>query len=450
MNTPHTPFKTHTVEYSPDAARRRVYASSTFMVVGLFLSLLVVMFRPGGAEAVLPTTALVFDKYDADSGASVKYADVPKLTADYDIVLKGKKSPNKISLTGVPLVEMLKAGGANVENVGFATVRLGTADNRSVALIPLDQGSDRPAMVLDKGTRPGQGPFPTPALVPGQPTSAPLSERQIVSFDRRKTQLTIIPGKPGAKLMSVKITAKKKKDGQYRLSAKVTAGGSGGSYKYQWYAGDNLDPVSNSTSTYTTTDATSGTRENFANVVVTETTTGSTGASSYSYTARKADDGQTTNPAPKTNNNGSTNSTGGNTGGGGGTTTNGVFPNNSGSTTTPPATTPQITPPPTTTPPPVTTPPVQSDQDTSAITNVAQNIESTSGLQTVSGVLLSSPNIAPAGGGGTPIDQLPAPVATELNTIFQPVEDPGDLWPYLLAILFASTLAGAIRESISP
>lgn len=446
MNTPNSPFKTHLVAYSPEPTRRRSYASSKFMLAGLFLCLLVVMFRPGGAEAVLPANALVFDKYDATSGATVEYGDVPKITADYDIVLNGKKAPTKISLTGVPLVEMLKKGGANVENVTFATVRLGTSDNRSIALIPLDQGSPRPAIVLDKGTKPGTGPFSTPSLVPGQPTTAPISEKQMVPFNRREETLTIIPSKPGANLMSVRISSKKTRAGQYKLTAKVTAGGSGGSYKYQWYAGDKLDPTSN-TSTFTTTDATSGTSKRNVNVVVTETGTGSMGARSYGYTARKSDDdGQTTDPSPKTDSGGgSTTNTGPSTTPG----TNGVIPNQ---LATPPGTspsTPQVTPPPTTTPP-TTTPPVQSDQDTSAITNEAQNVESTSGLQTVSGVLLSSPTIAPAGGGGVPINELPAPVATELNTIFQPVEDPGDIWPYLLAILFATTLAGAIRESISP
>lgn len=450
MNTTNSPFKTHLVAYSPDPVRRRTYASSKFLIVGLFLCLFVVMFRPGGAEAVLPANALVYGVYDADSGAEVKYSDVPKITADYDVVLNGKKSPTKVSLTGVPLAEMLKAGGANLDNVTFATVRLGTKDNRSVALMPLDADSPRPAMVLDKGTKPGIGAFPTPSLVPGQPTTSPISEKQMVAFDRKEDTLTIIPSKPGANLMSVRITSKKTRAGQYKLSAKVTAGDSGGSLKYQWFAGAALEPVSN-TSSFTTTDATSGTSRRNVNVLVTETGTESMGSRSFGYTSRKAnDDGKTSDPSPKTDS--GSGSTGGTGTGNGGGTGNGVFPTpfSTPKSTPPPASsTPQFTPPPTTTPP-STIPPVESDQDTSAITNEAQNFESTSGLQTVSGVLLSSPTIAPAGGGGVPINELPATVATELNTIFQPVDDPGDIWPYLLAILFATTLAGAIRESISP
>ena len=153
MNTPESPFKTHAVAYSPERARRRVYASSAFMVLGLFLCLLVVMFRPGGAVADLPPSVNVFPKFDSTTGATVKFSDAQKLTADYDIVLNGEKQPSKISLTGVPLVELLKAGGVDVSGVGFAKVRLGAENDSSIALIPLDQGSERPAMVLDSGNR---------------------------------------------------------------------------------------------------------------------------------------------------------------------------------------------------------------------------------------------------------------------------------------------------------
>lgn len=444
--------------YPVEPPRKRFYASSVFLSVGLLLTLLVVMFRPAGAEAVLPTSALVFDKYDATTGATVKFGDLPKITADYSVKLDGKKSASPIALTGVPLTEFLKATSADIGGVNFVKVRLGTNNDSSIALMPLDKESPRPAMVLDSGHRPGIGPFKTPALVPGQATDTPISERQIVPFNRRTQELTIIPAKPGAKMMSVRISSKRTRAGEYKLTAKATAGTSGGALKYEWYAGDTdgTAAVVSNRSTYTTTNARSGAKRRIVNVVVTETSTGSTGTRSFSYTSRKADDGKTSNPFPNSGGGGGSGpGSGGGSGGGVGGFPNGVFTPPSGnttppSTTTPVPATPQITPPPVTTPPVEPDPPVQSDQDTSAVTNVAQNISGVGGFKAVSGVLLSSPTIAPAGGGGAPIAELPAPVADELSSLFQPVEDPGDIWPYLLAILFATTLAGAIRESINP
>jgi hypothetical protein len=103
----------------------------------------------------------------------------------------------------------------------------------------------------------------------------------------------------------------------------------------------------------------------------------------------------------------------------------------------------------TTAPTPATT---ASAVDSTAITNAAQNVSGTGGLHTVSGVLLSAPTAAPAasGGGGTPISALPAPVADQLNSIFQPVNDVNDAWAYLLALLFAFTFSGAVREWVKP
>ena len=89
--------------------------------------------------------------------------------------------------------------------------------------------------------------------------------------------------------------------------------------------------------------------------------------------------------------------------------------------------------------------------DTAAITNAAQNVSGTGGLKTVSGVLLSAPTIAPvAAGDGTTIAALPDPVVDQLNSIFQPVDDVDDAWAYLLALLFAFTFSGAVREWVKP
>ena len=255
--------------------------------------------------------------------------------------------------------------------------------------------------------------------------------------------------------MSVRVSAKRKKDGQIRLIARATAGDSGGALEYVWFDASDGKVLGND-DTYVTTDAVGQTRTHQVNVVVTEKTTGSTGVRSYGYTSKKTNDGSSRGPTPSTGGGGSNGTNGGS---GGGNGVNGVFPQgnsvNPGTTTTPTPTPPNqtFTPPPTEPTAPTTTPdvPVQSDVDTSAITNVAQNISGNGDLQTVSGVLLSSPTVAPAaGGGGSPIAQLPAPVATELSSVFQPVDDPGDIWPYLITILFGTCLAGAVREWVNP
>ncbi|MGB0888707.1 MAG: hypothetical protein ACPGWS_00355, partial [Solirubrobacterales bacterium] len=78
-----SPIETHSVPYAPEPTRKRMYASNAFMIFGLVVTLLVVMFRPSGAEAVLPTSATVFDRYDATTGAAVKFSDLPKITSEY-------------------------------------------------------------------------------------------------------------------------------------------------------------------------------------------------------------------------------------------------------------------------------------------------------------------------------------------------------------------------------
>jgi hypothetical protein len=41
-------------------------------------------------------------------------------------------------------------------------------------------------------------------------------------------------------------------------------------------------------------------------------------------------------------------------------------------------------------------------------------------------------------------------VATELNNIFKPVQSAEDVWVYLLALLFAFSFSGAVREWVNP
>lgn len=452
------------------AKSRRINPSTAFLTFGLLLTLFAVMFRPGGAEAVLPTEALVFPKYDATTGATVKYSDLQKITADYDVILTGKKSASRIALTGIPLVDFLKANNVDTNGVGFVKIRIGTTDDSAPALVPLnpEATTGRPPMILDSGNKPGVGPFKTPAIVVGQPTDKPITEGQIVPFDRKTQELTIIPSQPGAKIMSVRVSSKKTSKGEYKLTAKATAGTSGGALKYEWFAGDKdgtASVVSNK-STYTTTDATSGTKQRSVNIVVTEVSTGSTGANSFQYVSKKANDGKTT-PFPKTPGTttpgtGTTPGTIPGTGtGGNGTPGGGVFTPSPGSTPIPstptPPTTPTTPPTPTTTPTgPTSTPDVPSTTtaaDTSGIANIAQNVSGNGKVQTVSGVLLSAPNVpktTSSVAGGAPITALPAPVATELNSIFPPINQPNDFWPYFLTVLFGLVFIGAVREWVNP
>lgn len=429
-----------------------------FLVFGLIASLLVVMFRPGGADASLPSQALVYEKYDANSPATVNVNDIkPVENVKYQVIPRGQKNAVEATFTGKPLIEFLKKANVSLENVGFVRVRLGGNDDSVVSLVALDQDSTagRPPLLLDTGRLAGRGSFNGPRVVPGQPTDTPINETQISSVLPKGSKPTIIPAQPGARIMSVRVKAQRKKNGELKLTARVTAGSSGNGMKYTWYGfdKDGNSSVVSSTSTYTTSDATSGTATHQVNVIVTETGTGSTGVGGYGYTSKKKNDGSSRGPTSSTGGR----SGGGTTGSGGtgtGTGANGVFPNSS---TTTPGTT--VTPAPSvTTPPPVPQPtepttipdvPVQSDVDTTAITNVAQNVSGTGSLQTVSGVLLSSPTVAPAGG-GAPLAALPESVTTAADSIFQPVDDPGDIWPYLITILFATCIAGAVREWVNP
>ncbi|MGK2878576.1 MAG: hypothetical protein ACSLFF_08385 [Solirubrobacterales bacterium] len=438
---------------------KKLNPSHVVLIAGLVLSLFVVMFRPSGAEAVLPTSVDVFETADADEGAAtVKVGDLPEIdNVDYNVVLHGKKKATTVGLSGVPLIEFLKAGGVKTDNVQFVKVRYGTTDDSVISLIPLHQSdTERPPIILSAGKKPGLGPFKTPSVVPGQPDlSKPIHEDSFVPFSTKGARLKLVPAAPGAKIMSVRIIAKKRKNGEYKLSAKVSGGGSGAK-AYQWYGFDARgNPIKLETGpSIDTEDATSGTSKHLINVVVSERGTGSTGAGSVEYTSRKKAKGATKNPypdpepTPATTNNSSPGITQ--------QGTNGIAGAGGSVTTIPPSTAGQSIPQQTTPSDPTTIPTAPTttaatDFDGTVITNTAQNVSGTGGLKTVTGVLLSAPTVSPAAaGGGSPINALPPAVADQLNSIFQPVDEADDAWAYLLALLFAFSFSGAVREWVKP
>ncbi|MBJ7354718.1 MAG: hypothetical protein JHC98_07825 [Thermoleophilaceae bacterium] len=447
---------------------RQLNYSNALLIVGLVLSLFVVMFRPAGADAVLPKSVSVYDTPDAEQGGSsgsLKLSDVPtRSNITYKILPQGQKDKKKaveVGLTGKSLIEILAKGGVKTENVQFVRVRYGaTADDGVMRLVPLgDPNAERPPILLESGKLPGFGPLKTPSIVPGQPNlDDPISQDSFVPTG--DARLTFIPGEAGAKIFRVRINSKKRKSGEYTLTATVN-GAPKGILEYTWYTYDaknNPVRVATSGNSIETKDATTGSAQHVVTVVVKERTTGSYGQSGIEYTSRKKSKGTTKNPyepTPKTGGNtgtGTGTGTGVGTGTGTGTNTLGggnlsTVPDQTGVTPLPQDTTPtdQTTSP---TPPTAAT---SSAVDTTAITNAAQNVSGTGGLKTVSGVLLSAPTVAPASAaGGTQISALPAPVADQLNSIFQPVDDVDDAWAYLLALLFAFTFSGAVREWVKP
>lgn len=441
---------------------RQLNYSHVVLIAGLVLSLLVVMFRPSGAEAVGPGTVDVFKTSDTDTSPFTVNLG-PDLNSikkvDYKVILKGQKKDSTVALTGIPLVEVLKAGGVNTEKVQFVKIRYGTTDDSRVSLVQLPQGdAARPPIVLTDGEAPKRGPFKTPQIVPGQPDlNTPLSEESFVYFKTgsKVEPIKLIPGAPGANLMRVNVTtSKRQKNGQYILTATIPKGGSSDAKKYEWYGYNaNGDPVKLNFSgkQIETKDGTDGNADRNVFVVVTESG-GSTGIGVGEYTSLKKQKGTTKNPYPDP-----TPATGGNTGAGngagGGVGLNGGAVNALPTTPTTPDGSQSVVPVPTapTTAPTDPTTLTESTMDTAAITNAAQNVSGTGGLKTVSGVLLSSPTVAPvAAGGGTPIAALPEPVVDQLNSIFQPVDDVDDAWAYLLALLFAFTFSGAVREWVKP
>lgn len=431
------------------------------ILLGLALTVLFLMFRPSPAAALLPTSIWVYGDPDAQGqGAEVTFADLPTVTRTYDVLLKGETEPRRIDFTGTPLAELLKfRGDVDVTKVPFVKIRFGDTD-ASAVLVPLTGVTDEgpPPLILDRGVKPGVGSFPTPAIVPGQPGAPPITEQSIVSFDRR-ADISLVPAKEGAAIMGVRIETKKRKDGEYELKANVVSNSPGGSLEYYWYQTDEKGeskPLDVKGSRYTTKDARGDRSRHNVSVVVVATRNGSTGVDSFNYTSRKIDDGRKDDPGYGKSTGGSTGGTGG-TGGNGGTGgTQGPLSPFVPSTKSQPKTDtmPSIPPPtaPTTTPEPepeVTT-------DSSGIADIAQNYTTNAPMTVVNGVLLSSPTAPPSGGGGgaggptvglTPLQQAAASLA---DSIFQPVEDPEDLWPYLVSLLFALGVSGGVREWINP
>lgn len=442
---------------------RRFNYPHLVLIAGLVLSLLAVMFRPAGAVATLPSSVDVFPEWGADTPSSVRLDGMPTVTRDYDVVLHGKKKPARVSLTGVRLSEFLEKVGTKTDGVNFVKIRFSPGNDGVVSLVPLyPDDPERPPIILSEGKKPGLGPFKTPSIVPGQPSvDNPIEEDSFVPFRTGKgvAPIQIVPAQPGAFIFQVKVNWKKTSKGEYQLTPVIKGGSKGAARTIQWFELDKNGKVESKGTgeTFTTTNATTGSAAHQINVVVTETKYGSIGTQSFTYNSKKKTKGKTSNPYPNpTAPTGSAPGTpsSGTTGFGSGSgSTQSTTPNFSNPTipspTTPPSTT---TPPPTMVQPTAPTTTATPTVDSAAITNIAQNASGSGGLQTVSGVLLATPTVAAAAdsGGGTPLSALPAPVATELNTIFKPVDSADDLWAYLLAILFATSIAGAVREWVNP
>ncbi|MGH2959769.1 MAG: hypothetical protein ACRDKE_09200, partial [Solirubrobacterales bacterium] len=217
---------------------RQLNYSHALLIAGLLLSLFVVMFRPAGAEAVLPVGVDVFKTSDTEgSREKIDVNDLkPQTITDrpYNVRLNGKSSDTTVKLTGIPLLEFLKAGKVETEGVQFVKIRFGDSDLQGFTLLPLDQANtERPPMILSAGKIPGRGNFPTPAILPGQPNfKQAIPQDMITKF---KTgggveAIKLVPAKPGARIMSVKINGADKagKNGQYTLTANILRGGKSG------------------------------------------------------------------------------------------------------------------------------------------------------------------------------------------------------------------------------
>jgi hypothetical protein len=435
--------------------------SHAVLIAGLVLSLLAVMFRPAGAGASLPQSVDVFKEYDAKTPGTAKLKDQKTVDQPYKVIYKNGKKPQSVTLTGIPLPQLFTEGA--LDGVQFVTIQFGPKSNSRTSIQPLFPGEgQRQPMILEKGKKPGYGSFQSPSIIPGlADPSKSINETSFAPFLATGDRISITPGKPGAKLMDVRIVSKfSKKTGEYTLTATIQGGGEkGATREYQWSqvgADGKLIPKGVGPS-IVTDDATKGTSQRYITVKVVETASGSTGAENFTYTAQKKEKGAEKNPYPDP-----TPTTGSGTGSGSGTGQNGVAGgtlSGGGAVTTPlpgASTTPTPAPSTTPAPAPATQPTAPTTAaapsiDTTSITNAAQNVSGSGKLQTVSGVLLSSPTAAPAAaGGGANITQLPDTVATELNTIFKPVDGAEDVWAYLLAVLFAFLFSGAVREWVNP
>lgn len=434
--------------------------------LGVFLAIIVFLIRPAGAEAVLPSGATIFTEKEASNSAIVEFSNFESATYNYDVLLEGKKTPTKIAMTGVPIADLFRglAPKVDITKVPYVKVRFGDSDG-AMMLVALSGGPDStpPPMILESGRRPGIGPFPTPAILPGQPTSAPISEKQILPFDRKKDKLNIIPME-GQILSGIRLKRKKTAKGQYKYTV---SGAPSGTVFYKWYEYDNDSAPTEISAgkTWTTTNARDNTRTHVIRVVV-STADGSTGTDSDGYVGRKANDGATRDPGFTDPSDGDANTVPGNPGGfPGGTPQVTPTPTPNTIPQLPPVLTPpqQVTPPTSSPTPPTSTfnapatPTTTAIADQSGLVIAAKDVTTNAPLTSVSGVLLTEPAEGAAnGGGGEPGTDLgltklqEQAIVDPLQSVFQPVEDPGDLWPYLLTLLFASGLSGAVREWVNP
>jgi hypothetical protein len=431
---------------------KNINFSHALLITGLFVTLFAVMFRPAGAEATGPSTVDVYKSFDEDVPSSVAKNEVDSFEGEYNVILKGQTKSKPVTLKGVTLVDYLKSVGAKTEGVQFAIISFSDNRNSIASLYPLNQDQPlRPPMILSEGQRPGLGSFPTPSIVPGQPlTSSPIKESEFVPFAPSKSGISIRPALPGAKMMGVHVQRKHLKSGEYKLTAEVKSNGTKNPDKVQWYSADAQGKtIAKGVGTsIETTDAKTGSGVNTYFALVTESNTGSIGIGQTEYISHKTKKhkGKLNNPDPDPTPP---------TGSAGGGAPQGNFNGTQGGVQAagvPQGGTTQGTVPP---PTAATTQPTASTSspniDTTSITNAAQNVNGTGGLTTVSGVLLSAPTASPAGSsGGSSISALPAPVATELNNIFKPVQSAEDVWVYLLALLFAFSFSGAVREWVNP
>lgn len=441
------------------AHSRRRSAPDLIIAAGLLLTVLVLMFRPASAEALLPSSVWVFPQSQSTGDTKkVPLNSLPQVTREYDVLMKGDEEPTRLSFTGVPLVEFLKSrGDVDPAKVPFLKIRFDDENSdKNIRLLPMTGVSDEgpPPMILDNGVKPGIGKWSTPSIVPGQPGARPISEREIQPFNRLEP-VAILPAPENARIMSVSISKKKKSSGEWLLTANVS-NSPGGRLTYRWFGSGSAGDASTK-KRFATTDATNGKEKRSVSVVVTAED-GSTGADDFNYTSRKADDGATRDPGY-----GKSTNPGGNTPTPTPAPTPSPFPTPTPTPSPTPSPSPspaQPTTPPTQTPDPTPPPSTEDTQpqavDTSGVSDLAKNVNSTQPLTTVSGVLLAAPTAtatSPGGGtvgpsaGLTPLQQA---VASAAESIFQPVEDAGDLWPYMVALLFALGLSGAVREWINP
>jgi hypothetical protein len=255
-----------------------------------FLTVLLVLVASTNAWAKLPNMVDVFQDASQKAPLTVKLADLPVLTDEYNVRLQGKTKSVAVSFTGVPLIDLLRAAGANIENVNFVKVRYGTTDDSRISLVALNQSrAVRPPMILGSGKRPGLGPFRTPAVIPGQPDfTKAINESSFTPFPLESSRLALVPGTPGAKILRVAMRAARRKTGEYLIRPIYTNGERGAVRSYSWFGYDSAGTPFNlgSSKDLTTRNATRGSATHSVSVVIYEFGTGSTGVGRFSYISR--------------------------------------------------------------------------------------------------------------------------------------------------------------------